>query len=325
VDANGVYITTDQFTFATNRFNSTQLFTFSKQGLVSGTIQFFFRSSTNIAALQGANPRTAGETDPTNSGTEYFLASAIASDGTSALFLWSLTGTSTLADQTGASVRLSFRISNPISAEPFSAPALVSQRAGPTPFATANGLDEPLVDPGPVFFHQLVLASGRLWGAIHTGFFDGTANRSAIAWFSLIPSGPTATNPRPTATIEQQNYVRVHGNNLACPTIAVTTAGTPILSTDLAGPDYYPSTVYGRLPATPGAQAEAVLHVAGSGTSPIDDFATQVIGHDRWGDYTAAVSDGTFVWVAGEYVPARPRAADANWGTYIARVGDDEG
>jgi hypothetical protein len=82
--------------------------------------------------------------------------------------------------------------------------------------------------------------------------------------------------------------------------------------------------VYGRLPANPGAASETVLHVVASGVAPLDDYCSQVLGYGRWGDYTAAVSDGTLVWVAGEYVPARPRIADPNWGTFITRVGDDE-
>src|SRR6202011_937937 len=99
-------------------------------------------------------------------------------------------------------------------AEPPRPPQLVTQRPGPTPFATSIGLPEPLLDPGNSRFQQLVLANGRLWGAVQTGLADGTSNHSAIAWFSLIATGPTTTNLRPTATIEQQSYIRVKGNDL---------------------------------------------------------------------------------------------------------------
>ena len=59
--------------------------------------------------------------------------------------------------------------------------------------------------------------------------------------------------------------------------------------------------------------------------APRDTYSNPALGYERRGDYTDAVSDGTFVWLAGEYIPARPRAIDANWGTFIARVGDDDG
>ena len=47
-------------------------------------------------------------------------------------------------------------------------------------------------------------------------------------------------------------------------------------------------------------------------------------GVNRWGDYTNAVSDGRSIWLAGEYVPPRPRLCDANWGTFINRVSGDD-
>ena len=56
--------------------------------------------------------------------------------------------------------------------------------------------------------------------------------------FSLIPTGPTTTNLRPTATIEQQSYIRIKGNDLAYPTVAVSDRARPVLVANLAGPDY---------------------------------------------------------------------------------------
>ena len=215
-------------------------------------------------------------------------------------------------------MHLSFRISLLLTAERLSTPQLVTQRPGPTPFATSIGLPEPLLDPGNSRFQQLVLADGRLWGAVQTGLADGTSNHSAIAWFSLIPTGPTTTNLRPTATIEQQSYIRIKGNDLAYPTVAVSDRGRPVLVANLAGPDYYPSTVYTRLPAHPGTEDETTVHLSGTGTAPLDDYSSQVLGGvNRWGDYTNAVSDGRSIWLAGEYVPPRPRLSDANWGTFI--------
>lgn len=40
----------------------------------------------------------------------------------------------------------------------------------------------------------------------------------------------------------------------------------------------------------------------------------------RWGDYSAAVSDGNNVWFATEYIPNRPRTALANSGTFIGKI-----
>jgi hypothetical protein len=323
LDANGVYINANQFTFATNRFNSNRLFILSKQGLIDGTIQFFFTRSTNVPSLQGATPLTSADTDQTGNGTEYFLSSAVFSSGASGLFMFSLSGTRSLADESGATTVLSYRISSLLPAEQVSEPPLVTQRPGPTPFATAQDLPEPQLDPGPSIFQQLVLAGGQLWGAAGTGLTTAGQNHSAAAWFTLTPTGPTATNPAPTATITQQGYIQAPGNDLAYPTIALTGNGKPVLGADLAGPDFYPSTVYTRLPTSSGVPADTVLHIAGEGTAPLDDYSYPYLGFNRWGDYTAAVNDGNTVWLAGEYVPRRPRTSDANWGTFITRIGGE--
>jgi hypothetical protein len=72
----------------------------------------------------------------------------------------------------------------------------------------------------------------------------------------------------------------------------------------------------------------SAVHIAADGAAPDDGFSGYVYfsggNVGRWGDYSAAVSDGNSVWFATEYIPNLPRTVLANWGTFIAVVHSDE-
>ena len=64
--------------------------------------------------------------------------------------------------------------------------------------------------------------------------------------------------------------------------------------------------------------------VAADGAGPDDGFSGYVFysggNVGRWGDYSAAVTDGHNVWLATEYIPNSPRTSLADWGTFITKV-----
>ena len=108
-----------------------------------------------------------------------------------------------------------------------------------------------------------------------------------------------------------------------------------ILSANLVGYDFYPSQIWANMTAAgPGA-----VSVPNAGIGPQDGFSeylayTPGVPRPRWGDYSAAVTDGTSVWMAHEVINqtcddtefnADPtcggtRTALANWSTQITRV-----
>jgi len=90
----------------------------------------------------------------------------------------------------------------------------------------------------------------------------------------------------------------------------------------LVGPDYFPSAAYARLDV---ANGDGDVHIAAPGAGPEDGFSGyQAFGWNRvarWGDYSAAVADENgSIWIATEYIPALPRTALANWGTFVGQV-----
>jgi hypothetical protein len=88
----------------------------------------------------------------------------------------------------------------------------------------------------------------------------------------------------------------------------------------LVGPDYYPSAAYVGV----GEEGTSAVHIAANGTAPDDGFSGYLYysggNVGRWGDYSAAVSDGNNVWLATEYIPNLPRTPLADWGTFIFKV-----
>jgi hypothetical protein len=112
--------------------------------------------------------------------------------------------------------------------------------------------------------------------------------------------------------------VAVNGDNVLFPAIGVDRNGNGVMTFTLVGPDYYPSAAYIRLDEH---STSDTIHVIGDGAGPADGFTALTGGVERWGDYSAAVTDaGGHVWVATEYIPGGVRTVNANWGTFVARV-----
>jgi hypothetical protein len=105
----------------------------------------------------------------------------------------------------------------------------------------------------------------------------------------------------------------------------------------VVGDDHYPSSGYAPIDARKGVGA---VHVAKEGLGPADGFSGYKAFGDpprpRWGDYGAAVADGSSIWIASEYIGQtctldewltppigscnNTRTALANWYTRISRL-----
>jgi hypothetical protein len=107
----------------------------------------------------------------------------------------------------------------------------------------------------------------------------------------------------------------------------------------VVGRSFYPSAGYAVITAS----GVGDIHVAAAGAGPADGFSGyKYYGNPpgtirpRWGDYGAAATDGSAIWIASEYIAqtctlaqyeAAPfgacggtRTALANWATRISRV-----
>jgi len=334
-DANGVYITTNEYSFFGIDFHGAQVYAFSKPQLASLSptltmTQVDTRGMDTFGfALNGftlwPSQTPGGGGDPSAGGTEYFLSSNaapeahdtgngdITSHPSTQLLTWALTNTSSLS---GTPV---LALSNAVlTVGRYALPPASDQKSGPTPLrdclnnnpcsSALEGIADPFaeheyaLDSNDTRMQQVTWVNGHLWGALDTALRVSSATQAGIEWFNVVPSTSSGTV---TAALANQGYVGLGNDNLTYPAIGLTAGGTGVMAFTLAGNDYFPSAGY----ATVGNDGVGAIHVAAMGQGPADGFSGyKLFGNPpgttrpRWGDYGAAVAWGSNVWIASEYI-----------------------
>jgi hypothetical protein len=350
-DANGFYVSTNEFPLFEDGFNGANIYAMSKTALAGGsaaTVVMIHEPTLAEGQAYSVQPAT---TPPgaayatTHNGTEFFLSALdFEGSGDDRIALWALTNTASL-NSASPSVRMSVDI---VDSEVYGAPPVVAQRSGPTPLRDlvrsdlapeALGVD-PSAEPIPRLnsnddrMNQTVFAKGKIWGAVNTVVkTPGGQLRSGIAWFAVKPSfGPL------NGSIASQGYVAISGANAMFPAVAVNRFGEALVAYSVAGGrEVYPSAAYSRI----GKGGTGRPHVVTFGVGPADGFTGYEpldpgdAGVERWGDYSAAVADRQGgIWFATETINQRcgfqqflndptcggTRSLFANWGTTIAKV-----
>jgi hypothetical protein len=350
-DGNAIYLTTNEFSLFGSGFTGAQIYTLSKKALVNAALHVPtvlintgepdvpFPGFT-IWPAQALNARSSG-----GSNTEFLLSSlAVFSDDNSSnqILLWSISNTKSI-DAPVPNLKLHIQ---PITTDTYSVPPQSTQKAGDTPLrdciANASGdkcnlilgVETPIKNPiSPIDssdsrMQQVFYANGKLWGALGTSvqIDNDPKPRAGIAYFVIDPHA---------GKLVKQGKVALAGNNAIYPSIAVTNSGRGVLGFTLVGDDHFPSAAYTSLDAVIGAGPVVVVK---EGAGPQDGFTGYLPFSDRprWGDYGAAATDGTSIWIASEYIaqtctsaiykdPANfgscggTRVALGNWATRISR------
>jgi hypothetical protein len=351
-DANGFYITTNEFSILGPEFNGAQVYAFDKAGLEDGTLKMQYVAGANglvpleegpAYSLQPATSPTADDWSSDANGTEYVL-SALDFDATldNRIAAWALTNTASLGTDTP-----DVHISNVVlSSEVYGQPPDAAQKEGPTPLAqvvqqiegaknpkAGSSAKEELLAGNDDRMNQAVFANGQLWGAVNT--VVKTENGPTQVGTAFFVVAPSVADDQVAASLTGQGYLAVSGQNLLFPAIGVTHDGKAVYTATLAGPSFFPSAVYATLDADGSTSA---IHVARAGLGPDDGFT----GYPpfggptgRWGDYSAAVSDTDGnVWLATESINQTctldqflddqtcggTRTLLANWGTSFFKV-----
>jgi hypothetical protein len=334
-DANGIYLTTNEYSLFGTNFHGAQVYAFSKAQLASGAssievTQFDTHGADTFGfALNGFTlwPSTTpgGGGDPSAGGTEYFMSSNAAAeahdtgDGTAGpapstqLLVWALTNTSSL--DAVPSLRLS---NTELNVGQYAPPPRAVQKSGNQPLRQClnsnpcsvflEGVKDPFaetsasLDANDTRMQQVTWVNGRLWGALDTALSVSSAKQAGVEWFSAAPSTASGVV---TATLANQGYLGIGNDNLTYPAIGVTSSGTGVMAFTLVGPDYYPSAGY----ATVTSAGVGAVHIAAAGAGPDDGFSNyKLFGNPpgttrpRWGDYGAAVPVGSNVWLASEFI-----------------------
>jgi hypothetical protein len=345
-DANGFYVTTNEYALFGPEFHGAQVYALSKRALARNASSVAV-TQINTEGLDNGNSgftiwpavAPADQYASANRGTEYFLSSNAADeahgDGTTIgprtsrqLLVWSLTNTASL-DSGSPAIQLSHSV---LKVGRYAFPPSSVQKVGSTPLrdclndadCATNfllGAPDPHA-PNPMYaldsndtrMQQVVYANGKVWGALDTAIKVDGKLQAGIEWFVVRPSSEEEDGAR----LVNQGYLAVKGNNVIYPAIAVTPSGEGVMAFTLVGRDHYPSAAFAAI----GAGGVGPVQVAAEGLGPADGFSGYQIFNDpdpnrpRWGDYGAAVVDGGDIWIASEYIGQTCTLA-----TYVATGG----
>ena len=359
-DANGFYITTNEYSLFGPEFKAAQVYAFSKAALASGAASVTVTQFDTTGADNGnpgftlwpaATPGTGYALGA--NGTEYLMSSNAAAEangtGTSSdLLVWALTNTASL---TTASPALTLS-STKLTVNSYSIPPKADQKAGDFPLGQClndvpcstflNGTTDPFapeveshLDANDTRMQQVTFANGKLWGALDTALTINSVNKAGIEWFIVKPS---VAGGSLTASITLLGYLGLANNNLTYPAIGVTNSGRGVMGFTVVGADNYPSAGYTGIDASAGV---GDIHIAAAGLGPADGFTSYkfYVGNPprtRWGDYGATAPDGNSIWIASEYIGQTctlaqyettpfgscggTRTSLGNWGTRISQV-----
>lgn len=335
VDANGYYVTTNEYPWATESFNGAQIYAMSKAQLVSGATSVRVTQVDTTRAAPGGKPGftvwpaqspTAAQYDTRAGGTEYFLSSNAAeeaqgeggTDESDEILTWSVTNTASLA--AGQTPNLGVHVTSTPVGE-YAVPLPAEQKAGPVPLADCLNLTscakfvwgtpdkykerEGVVATNDTRMQQVSYANGTLYGSLGTALDVGAssstvAQQAGIAWYMITPT--TAANGNLSASLLHQGRVAVARNNLAYPALGARADGSAVMAATLVGKDHYPSAAYVDVSSV---GATGPVHVLAEGVGPQDGFTEYRINGDRprWGDYgAAAVTPSGTMWVASEWI-----------------------
>ena len=363
-DANGIYITTNEYSFFGNDFHGAQVYAFSKSALATlaatvSVTQFDTHGMDNGNSGFTIWPATApqGLNSNANGGTEYFMSSNAADEAhgngvpvgprnSNQLLVWSLTHTSAI-DSMPANLSLAH---STLGVGLYVVPARSEQKVGSTPLidcidmksCATNfliGAPDPFapeheypLDSNDTRMQQVVFADGMLWGALDTAVNSSANTRAGVEWFVVDPTGHAGA-----PALANTGYLAVSQNNVTYPAIAVTPSGQGVISFTLVGRDFFPSAAFASIDV----HGTGSVQIAAQGAGPSDGFSGTAVfnapnpARPRWGDYGAAVVDGSNIWMASEYIGQTcdlstyvatgascggTRTSLANWDTRISEV-----
>lgn len=344
-DANGFYLTSNEYSIYKPNFNGVQLYAVSKPGLVAAADGASAPTVVHLSALPSPFPaETVGETyhlspaltpadgtfDGSNGGTEYFTMSDAFPVSSDLLASYALSDTSSLSSAT-PTLHLSSSLVTLGQYYQFPETGMaVSQRppssSSQTPLLdyiegqTGSTVPEGVLQADFDAVEETTYADGHLYTELTNASSPTAAVGTTTAeWFVLAPPrGGTS------ASLLNEGNLGVSGQSLLYPDVVVNGAGAGDVVFTLTGSSYFPSAAF--IPFGSNGPSGKV-GVAGAGSGPEDGFTCYDYyvgpnyGGCRWGDYSGGVAVGSNVWMATEYVPpASTRDFYTNWGTFVFRA-----
>ncbi|CAI5521355.1 unnamed protein product [Closterium sp. Naga37s-1] len=336
VDANGVYVTTQQATYSNvdDVWQGSNIFAFSKAALLKQSditaVRFALprMSRTDQTVLQywtiepAASPAD-GKYDLTNKGTMWFGAYDVswAMSGHSAVFAFALTNTVSLSAN-NPTLTLLTAIANCSFYYDWSTS---QQKPGLAPLAESYNKDTPLIVPPRST--SVALSTGFLWMVVPTG---STMSPNSEAGFMLVKMKATvAKGPSPALNLAVASAMiyNVPMANLIAPTIAFNKLGKGIILATLVSPNNYPTVGFVRVTKAGISPKDLKFYTVVQSSAPLDvdsqsysAKSTDPVAFVRYGTTQALAVDATgTVWAAGQYA-TEERTTRNNWATSLFSV-----
>src|ERR687887_649198 len=303
-DANGVYLTTNEYDLFGPNFRAAQIYALSKAQLVAGAASVNMVQFDTIGTVNATSPVTKVEpgftvwpasTPGTGyelglNGTEYFMSSNAADEASGADF----TGSSTNLIVWGLSNTASLNTASP--ALSLTNTVLDVGQYGIPPKAKQPGSGT-LADKNTT--PNVPLGDCINDTTTPTPFGPG-------CWRFLFVAEPAHNEviSRHDSSDTRMMQVGLANSDLTYPAIGVTASGRGVMAFTLTGDGDFPSAAFAPIDAQVGVGAIGTIK-AGLG---VDDGFTSYkafVGNPprtRWGDYGAASVVGNDVWIASEYI-----------------------
>ncbi|HET7639415.1 MAG TPA: hypothetical protein VFK47_11820, partial [Ktedonobacteraceae bacterium] len=235
-DANGYYITTNEYSLFGPEFHAAQIYAFPKQLIASGAPSVPVVRIDTAKTVNGVNPGFTlwPATSPgvnqyatALNGSEYFLSSDAAQEanGNGAsrdLIVWTISNTAALSTNPGAILLTN----NILTVNAYSVPPKATQKKGPTPLekclntptcaTLVNGAPDPftevpgVLDSNDTRMQQVTYTGGKLYGALDTNLTVNNVNEAGIEWFVVNPVAPK---------VVKQGYLGANNANVIYPAL----------------------------------------------------------------------------------------------------------
>jgi len=323
-DANGIYITTNEFSVQGPNFNGTVMYAISKwrlelaaDGFPLPTVQRYAITGDAFGSSGGNQPyHVSPASTPQYGGyawnTEYFVESDSNALADNHLIVYALTGTGKLFF--GGTPTLA---ATEIGSEGYAFPADATQKAGPFPLGTLVGNPEGIIQNDFNAVQEVTYTDGNLYAELDTASGAPMTLPSAAAWFIIQPY---ASDHGVFANLSRQGYVAT-SQNLMYPDIVVNSEGNGYMDFSVSGSAEYPSPAYVSFDGRSGP--EGSVNIPAAGAAPEDGFTCYAYfvgptyGGCRWGDYSGGVVYNGTAYLMTEYIPPSARDTYTNWGTFI--------
>lgn len=327
----GLFITTNQYSFVDQSFQSAVLLALNKFALARGVaplaagFQDLSAYSANAFALM---PSQAAPVDSSATATEYFLSSADQittgnQQGTAnTITVWALSDTTTLASPNPFLTLQAVTLNSQTYAQPIAA----VQGFGPTPLRDTLEekchCSEPFerLDQDDDRVQAVAFSQGNLFGVLNTSVYPAAGKQqSGVAWFSIKP---TMKFGKLSSRIRDRGYISLNEGDLLYPAVALNAQSQGAITFSLSGSTMFPGVGYVKIE---NGRVGDDIAMAATGVAPEDGFTGYLYyggnGTARWGDYSAATIDPEGkIWFAGEYIQGTVRTELANWGTFIGML-----